>query len=189
MGGRHYHRDDNVPERFKTLAFKKYARVFVFSPNKDLVGIWCFCLYIVVETCAELGHQQGRARPIWDGEGHRGFMLIEFLATRESLAEAERLHRHFEANGRGRKEWERVQPFWESHLEDDNADEAPEFVRLDETSEEKTNVFYGYLALGRDLKKFAIGKRAVKWTCVSKQDVLALDGPTPTAGAPPAAQE
>lgn len=49
-------------------------------------------------------------------------------------------------------------------------------MRFDEISEEKINVFYGYFVLGRDFKKFVIGKRVVKWICVSKQDVFVLDG-------------
>ncbi len=102
---------------------------------------------------SDIEHAAGKPKSTWGKEGHKGQILVQYPPSLQGLEEADRLHEHFEKNGRSRKDWCRIQPFWHGLPGHDDLEEGPDFLRIDKETQIKQRVFYGYLATAADLDK------------------------------------
>ncbi|CAM6074845.1 unnamed protein product [Sphagnum tenellum] len=101
----------------------------------------------------DIEHAAGKPKSTWGKEGHKGQILVQYPPSLQGLEEADRLHEDFEKNGRSRKDWCRIQPFWHGLPGHDDLEEGPDFLRIDKETQIKQRVFYGYLATAADLDK------------------------------------
>lgn len=104
---------------------------------------------------ADLGFPGGKARSIYDREGHTGVTIVEFTKTESGLKEAERLVNYFEMQNHDRKGWARAQPTRSSGDDDQN----PLLVKMDDRSGKKKRIFYGYMATISDIDDVDIGTK------------------------------
>lgn len=102
--------------------------------------------------CADLGFSGGKARSIYDREGHSGVTIVQFTKTESGLKEAEGLVKYFEMQNHDRKGWARAQPTRSSGDEDRN----PLLVKMDDRTGEKKRIFYGYMATISDIDEVDI---------------------------------
>ncbi len=102
---------------------------------------------------SDIEHAAGKPKSTWGKEGHKGQVLVQYPPSLQGLEEADRLHEHFEKNGRSRKDWCSIQPFWHGLPGHDDLEEGPDFLRIDKETQIKQRVFYGYLATAADLDK------------------------------------
>eukprot|EP01018_Ginkgo_biloba_P000714 Gb_15253 [translate_table: standard] len=129
----------------------------------------------MAQILRDIGHTFGRPKSAWGKEGHRGQVLVRYQPTLEGLKEAERLHEHFKANARGRDEWGRVHPLWHGLPGHEGLEEGPDFVRVDEETNQQKRVLYGYLAVVSDMHKVPKKKKQRWCMTVSKKDLEAKE--------------
>lgn len=101
----------------------------------------------------DIQHPGGKPKACWGKTGHRGQVLVQYPPTLLGLQEAERLHNHFAVNKRSRKEWASIRPFWHGLPGQEGLEEGPDFLRIDEETQVRKRVFYGYLALAHDINR------------------------------------
>ncbi|XP_020258244.1 uncharacterized protein LOC109834620 [Asparagus officinalis] len=93
----------------------------------------------------ELGFAGGKSKSLYGKKGHLGIAAVKFASSPAGLEEAECLAEYFKKNNRGRKDWTQMET---SHNDSD-----------DKKTDEKKNIFYGYLATAADLDKVDIDTR------------------------------
>lgn len=95
---------------------------------------------------AEFGFKSGKSKAMYGKEGHMGMSIVKFANTETGLKEAEKLAEFFKRQGHGRNDWV------DAHIGVD-ADQNPNFFKVDESTGEKKFIFFGYLAIASDLDK------------------------------------
>ena len=131
----------------------------------------------------DIQHTAGKPKSCWGRDGHKGQVLVQYPPTRLGLEEAERLHNHFAAHGRSRKKWRSIRPFWHGLPGEEDLEEGPDFLRIDDETQVRKRVFYGYLALAEDIGKvYPPYNRKRKWrvNLLSRHQIDAQKDPTKT---------
>lgn len=106
----------------------------------------------------EMGFGAGKTQVGQGKSSNQNVLLVKFMPTFSGLQEAERLHKHYAVNNRGREEFRLVA---------DTDDKVKEAVKANE------ELLYGYMAVAEDLGKLDPGtkKRSV---VKSRKDIEAI---------------
>ncbi|KAG6664504.1 uncharacterized protein LOC122300560 [Carya illinoinensis] len=97
----------------------------------------------------DLGFGGGKSKSVYGKDGHLGITLVKFSGDQLGLKEAMQLAEFFEKENHGRNAWARVKPLTFGRDDEKN----PNLMRVDEKTQEKARIFYGYLGTASDLDK------------------------------------
>eukprot|EP01018_Ginkgo_biloba_P016937 Gb_40983 [translate_table: standard] len=124
----------------------------------------------VDEILRGLGFGSGKSKAVSGRDAHEGTVVVKFLPTFSGLQEAERLHKYYEDNHCGRKDWLKIQTSEKQNVDED-------IIEIDGHAEDKKKVLYGYIGIAGDLEKVDSDTRR-RTLVKSRKDIEAIaDGP------------
>ncbi|KAJ7543500.1 hypothetical protein O6H91_09G040400 [Diphasiastrum complanatum] len=173
-----HHKNAGVPKESCTAAISSEEMmlwppavvVYNTRTGKTAEGVWDGMSGKEMDNYLKgIGHSQGKSRPVWGKQGHKGLVLVKYKPNLQGLQEAERLHKHFEVNRRGRQQWLHIKA--KSSGNDSEPKDGLDFVHVDAATNENKRILYGFLAGPSDVENLDPGSK-IKFAVQSKSEIL-----------------
>ena len=119
---------------------------------------------MVCLVMAEKGFIRGRIKVCLGRPSDKSVMVIKFLGTFTGLGDAEKLHKYFDENKRGRVDFERITS--------NNGKSSKSWDAGNQGEKVEEHILYGYMGIAEDLDKVDYNTRK---SCVVKSKMEIQD--------------